>query len=76
MPFSDWLRTKRFLTDLEIEKIESSIKIRTLGRNRRVFVEYNSTKEFENEYERRAIRVLDESLNEIRATLPPMSKYL
>ena len=59
MPYSDWLRHKNFLTDQEVIKIESSMKIRMLGPKRREFVEYNSTKKFEDEYNRRVIKFLD-----------------
>jgi hypothetical protein len=59
MPYSDWPRHKNFLTDQEIKKIESSMKIRVLGPKRREFVEYNSTEKFENEYNRRIIKLLD-----------------
>jgi hypothetical protein len=59
MPYSDWLRHKNFLTNEEIKKIESSMTIRVLGPKRREFVEYNSTKKFEDEYNHRVIKFLD-----------------
>ena len=76
MPYSDWLKHKRLLTDQEIEKIENSMTIKVYGRYRRDFVEYNSTKEFEAEYDQRAIRLLDIPMTQIRAGLEPMSENL